>query len=132
MPTLNWIGKGKVVNHHLDVPFYTLEHQYGFRGDNPDDKSETHSGNMIIHGDNLKALLPEFEGRINYAYFDPPYNTGEEKWVYPSPPLEFCSLATEGTQEGECRGIGGATIPLPSRGKATGRRVSGNGVGGGV
>ena len=22
MPTLNWIGKDKVVNHHLDVPFY--------------------------------------------------------------------------------------------------------------
>ena len=85
MPTLNWIGKDKVVNHHLDVPFYTLEHQYGFRGDNPDDKSETHSGNMIIHGDNLvalKALLPEFEGRVRCAYFDPPYNTGEEKWVY--------------------------------------------------
>ena len=85
MPTLNWIGKDKVVNHHLDVPFYTLEHQYGYRGDNPDDKSETHSGNMIIHGDNLialKALLPEFEGRVNCAYFDPPYNTGEEKWVY--------------------------------------------------
>ena len=56
MPTLNWIGKDKVVNHHLDVPFYTLEHQYGFRGDNLDDKSETHSGNMIIHGDNLIAL----------------------------------------------------------------------------
>jgi adenine-specific DNA-methyltransferase len=85
MPTLNWIGKDKVVNHHLDVPFYTLEHQYGFRGDKPDDKSETHSGNMIIHGDNLvalKALLPEFEGRVRCAYFDPPYNTGEEKWVY--------------------------------------------------
>ena len=85
MPTLNWIGKDKVVNHHLDVPFYTLEHQYGFRADDENDKSETHSGNMIIHGDNLvalKALLPEFEGRVNCAYFDPPYNTGEEKWVY--------------------------------------------------
>lgn len=85
MPTLNWIGKEKVVNHHLDVPFYTLEHQYGFHGDKPHDKSETHSGNMIIHGDNLmalKALLPEYEGRVHCAYFDPPYNTGEEKWVY--------------------------------------------------
>lgn len=73
------------MNHHLDVPFYTLEHQYGFRGDTPDDKSETRSGNMIIHGDNLmalKALLPEYEGRVHCAYFDPPYNTGEEKWVY--------------------------------------------------
>ncbi|MGM9685167.1 MAG: site-specific DNA-methyltransferase, partial [Bacteroidaceae bacterium] len=85
MPTLNWIGKEKVVNHHLDVPFYTLEHQYGFHGDKPNDKSETRSGNLIIHGDNLmalKALLPEYEGRVHCAYFDPPYNTGEEKWVY--------------------------------------------------
>ena len=85
MTTLNWIGKEKVVNHHLDVPFYTLEHQYGFHGDKPNDKSETRSGNLIIHGDNLmalKALLPEYEGRVHCAYFDPPYNTGEEKWVY--------------------------------------------------
>ena len=85
MPTLNWIGKDKVVNHHLDVPFYTLEHKYGFRADDKTDKSETHSGNMIIHGDNLvalKALLPEYEGRVNCIYIDPPYNTGEEKWVY--------------------------------------------------
>ena len=85
MPTLNWIGKDKVVNHHLDVPFYTLEHRYGFRAEDETDMSETHSGNMIIHGDNLvalKALLPEYEGRVNCIYIDPPYNTGEEKWVY--------------------------------------------------
>lgn len=85
MPTLNWIGKDKVVNHHLNVPFYTLEHQYGFRGDYPDDKSQTNSGNMIIHGDNLialKALLPEYEGRVDCIYIDPPYNTGNEEWVY--------------------------------------------------
>lgn len=85
MPTLNWIGKDKVVNHHLDVPFYTLEHKYGFRTEDETDTSETHSGNMIIHGDNLvalKALLPEYEGRVNCIYIDPPYNTGEEKWVY--------------------------------------------------
>lgn len=85
MPTLNWIGKEKVVNHHLEVPFYTLEHQYGFSGEDGADGSETHSGNMIIHGDNLlalKALMPEYEGRVNCIYIDPPYNTGEEKWVY--------------------------------------------------
>jgi len=85
MPTLNWIGKDKVVNHHLEVPFYTLEHKYGFRAEDETDTSETHSGNMIIHGDNLvalKALLPEYEGRVNCIYIDPPYNTGEEKWVY--------------------------------------------------
>lgn len=35
--------------------------------------------NMIIHGDNLlalKALLPEYEGKIKCVYIDPPYNTG--------------------------------------------------------
>ena len=78
MPTLNWIGKDKVVNHHNEVPFRVLEKQYTF-GDVPD------SGNMIIHGDNLealKALLPKYEGRIKCIYIDPPYNTGNEGWVY--------------------------------------------------
>ena len=85
MPTLNWIGKDKVVNHHLEVPYRVLEHKYGFRSDDENDKSETHSGNKIIHGDNLealKSLLPEYEGKIDCVYIDPPYNTGEESWVY--------------------------------------------------
>ncbi len=85
MPTLHWIGREKVVNHHLEVPFRTLEHKYGFRANNESDKSETHSGNMIIHGDNLealKALLPQYEDRVDCIYIDPPYNTGNEGWVY--------------------------------------------------
>lgn len=85
MPTLDWIGKEKVINHHHNVPFRVLEHKYGFRAVNSEDKSETHSGNKIIHGDNLealKALLPEYEGKIDCIYIDPPYNTGEERWIY--------------------------------------------------
>ena len=77
MPTLHWIGKDKVQNHHLDVPFRVLQKQYA-HGD-PD------SGNRIIHGDNLealKALLPEYEGRVKCIYIDPPYNTGNEGWRY--------------------------------------------------
>lgn len=90
MPTLHWIGKEKVINHHLDVPFKVLEHQYTF--DNGDQKAPSpmeraggEAGNKIIHGDNLealKALLPEYEGRIKCIYIDPPYNTGNESWVY--------------------------------------------------
>ncbi len=30
MPTLNWIGKDKVVTHYRDVPYRVLEHKYGF------------------------------------------------------------------------------------------------------
>jgi len=84
MPTLHWIGKDKVINHHMDVPFKVLEHSYGF--DNGKQAiEETGGGNKIIHGDNLealKALLPEYERRIKCIYIDPPYNTGEESWVY--------------------------------------------------
>ncbi|MFN8365962.1 MAG: site-specific DNA-methyltransferase [Candidatus Kapaibacterium sp.] len=84
MPTLHWIGKDKVINHHMDVPFKVLEHSYGFDNGTQTDQ-ETNSGNKIIHGDNLealKALLPEYEGRIKCIYIDPPYNTGNEGWVY--------------------------------------------------
>ena len=84
MPTLHWIGKEKVINHHMDVPFKVLEHSYGFDNGKQTDR-ETKSGNKIIHGDNLealKALLPEYEGRVKCIYIDPPYNTGNESWVY--------------------------------------------------
>lgn len=85
MPTLNWIGKDKVVSLHNDVPFHVLEHGYGFTADGGKTEVETGSGNKIIHGDNLtalKSLLPEYEGRVDCIYIDPPYNTGNENWVY--------------------------------------------------
>ena len=77
MPTLDWIGKSKVINHHQEVPFRVLENRYTYGTDD--------SENMIIHGDNLealKALLPRYEGRVKCIYIDPPYNTGNEGWVY--------------------------------------------------
>jgi adenine-specific DNA-methyltransferase len=89
MPTLHWIGKDKVIHHHMDVPFKVLEHSYGF--DNGTQKASPvgggleGAGNKIIHGDNLealKALLPEYEGKVKCIYIDPPYNTGNESWVY--------------------------------------------------
>lgn len=100
MPTLHWIGKEKVTNHHLDIPYHTLDLQYNFglnqdledlkdakdsNSDNPSNPTNQVSDNLIIHADNLlalKSLLPQYEGRIKCIYIDPPYNTGNEGWVY--------------------------------------------------
>ena len=83
MPTLTWVGKDKVVNHHHEVPFRVLNKQYTFDASPGTPKNST--ANRIIHGDNLealKSLLPEFEGKVKCIYIDPPYNTGNEGWVY--------------------------------------------------
>ena len=84
MPTLEWIGKSKVINHHQDVPFRVLERKYSF-DENGQHDEDNGSENMIIRGDNLealKALLPRYEGHVKCIYIDPPYNTGNEGWVY--------------------------------------------------
>ena len=83
MPTLTWTGKDKVVNHHHDVPLRVLQREYTHTA--PAGTPANSTDNRIIHGDNLealKSLLPEFEGRVNCIYIDPPYNTGNEGWVY--------------------------------------------------
>ena len=82
MPMLKWAGKDKVVNHHNEVPFRVLERKWEFPGGA---QSAAAAENMIIHGDNLaalKSLLPRYEGRVKCIYIDPPYNTGNEGWVY--------------------------------------------------
>lgn len=84
MPILQWIGKEKVVNHHLEVPCHVLSRTYSFDEEGQKEK-DNGSENMVIHGDNLlalKSLLPQYEGRVKCIYIDPPYNTGNEGWVY--------------------------------------------------
>lgn len=79
LPSLHWLGKDAVLNHHLDVPYKTLELKDSFNCE------KGASENKIIHGDNLealKALMPEYEGKVKCIYIDPPYNTGNENWVY--------------------------------------------------
>ena len=87
MPTLDFKGKQHIYAHHLTVPYRPLVPdaaksvlpQEAHKGANvPDD-------NLIIHGDNLralKALLPRYAGKVKCIYIDPPYNTGNEGWVY--------------------------------------------------
>ena len=85
MPTLDFKGKQHVYAHHLSVPYRPLT-------PHPDKSIGAASGdapsaddNLIIHGDNLhalKALLPRYAGRVKCIYIDPPYNTGNEGWIY--------------------------------------------------
>lgn len=80
MPTLQFKGKNIIWNHHLSVPYHTLEEvsKLHFQPDKA-------NGNLIIEGDNLlalKALLPMYAGKVKVVCIDPPYNTGNEGWIY--------------------------------------------------
>ena len=80
MPTLDFKGKQHIYAHHLTVPHRSLLPDLS-RSLNPTGADD----NLIIHGDNLhalKALLPHYAGRVKCIYIDPPYNTGNEGWIY--------------------------------------------------
>ncbi|MDI7267950.1 MAG: site-specific DNA-methyltransferase [Myxococcota bacterium] len=84
MPVLTFKGKTAAEGHHHTVPHHTLELD---RKLSALDKDEAPSldGNLVIEGDNLlalKALLPTHAARVKCIYIDPPYNTGNENWVY--------------------------------------------------
>lgn len=79
MPTLNWIGKEAVVDHHRHIPTRLLECDPKLSFGDPD------AENLLVEGDNLealKALLPRYRGQVKCIYIDPPYNTGNENWIY--------------------------------------------------
>jgi adenine-specific DNA-methyltransferase len=79
VPELSFRGKEFVYNHHLAVPYHPL---VAHPAKSIDGKSNS---NLIVHGDNLiglKALLPAYAGKVDCVYIDPPYNTGNEKWLY--------------------------------------------------
>jgi adenine-specific DNA-methyltransferase len=84
VPFLQFKGKAAVETYHHTVPHHTFEFDPKLSvlsaGEAPG-----LDGNLIIEGDNLlalKALLPTHAGRIKCIYIDPPYNTGNEGWVY--------------------------------------------------
>ena len=86
MPVLDWIGKAAVVKHHQDVPYRLLEPVPELSCPSIADAGEgAEDANLIVQGDNLhalKALLPRYAGQVKCIYIDPPYNTGNEGWVY--------------------------------------------------
>ena len=79
MPVLDWIGKKSVINHHRNIAYRLLY------CDKSKSVGDLDSGNLLVQGDNLealKALLPYYAGKVKCIYIDPPYNTGNESWVY--------------------------------------------------
>lgn len=79
MPTLDWIGKKAVVNHHREVPYRLIHCNGKLSAGDPE------AGNLLVQGDNLealKALLPYYAGKVKCIYIDPPYNTGAQDWIY--------------------------------------------------
>jgi adenine-specific DNA-methyltransferase len=81
MPSLQFKGKVFVQNHHLVVPYHELT---PVKAKSLSKTASLHD-NLIIEGDNLaalKALLSAYHGKVKCIYIDPPYNTGNEKWVY--------------------------------------------------
>jgi len=81
MAQIQFKGKTFVQNHHLLVKYHELVQVKAKR------MTERVSlyDNLIIHGDNLKALkalLPLYAGKVKCVYIDPPYNTGNEGWAY--------------------------------------------------
>jgi len=67
------------VGHHKAVPYRLLKCDREFSA------GEAGEGNLLVEGDNLhalKALLPYYGGKVKCIYIDPPYNTGNEGWIY--------------------------------------------------
>lgn len=72
---LTWIGKNNPEYDIANIEPRILEEKPELSNCASDPDTE----NMLIHGDNLlalKALLPEYEGKVKCIYIDPPYNTG--------------------------------------------------------
>ena len=79
MPTLDWIGKKAAVNHHREVPYRLIHCDSALSAGDPQ------AENLLVQGDNLealRALLPYYASKVKCIYIDPPYNTGNEGWVY--------------------------------------------------
>ena len=106
MPLLEFEGKGFIYAHHLGVEYRNLVVDKKKSILTAGRKADI-DGNLIIHGDNLhalKALMPRYAGRVNCIYIDPPYNTGNEGWVYNdrvNSPLMKRWLKENGAVDGE-------------------------------
>ena len=100
--SLNWLGKSYASVLRNDPPTTWIKPDNAFNSTHPN------SQNFLIKGDNLEALKllkNAYEKKIKMIYIDPPYNTGNNDFVYKDDrkytPKELSSLC--GMSEEECK-----------------------------
>ena len=75
-----WFGKSQAKRNAFTPSNATLVYDEE-RSVNPND-----SENLIIEGENLevlKVLQKSYFGKVKMIYIDPPYNTGNDSFIYP-------------------------------------------------
>ncbi len=74
---LNWAGKTAARREIQKTSSLTLL---------PDASNPDHAQHMLIEGENLevlRVLQKSYYGKVKMIYIDPPYNTGNDSFVYP-------------------------------------------------
>ena len=74
MPSLNWSSKSESIPQGGKLQTDAILYPFGGEDSSP------HLENRLILGDNLRvmnALLPEYEGKVNLIYADPPFFTNK-------------------------------------------------------
>jgi adenine-specific DNA-methyltransferase len=74
---LNWAGKTEARREIQKTSSHTLR---------PDASNPAHAQHMLIEGENLevlRVLQKSYYGKVKMIYIDPPYNTGNDSFVYP-------------------------------------------------
>jgi adenine-specific DNA-methyltransferase len=77
---LTWAGKNECFRHIQETTTVTL------RPIKKESVDFDNSENLFIEGDNLevlKVLQKNYYGKIKMIYIDPPYNTGNDSFIYP-------------------------------------------------
>ena len=74
---LNWAGKAAARREIQQTSSHTLR---------PDASNPAQAQHMLIEGENLevlRVLQKSYFGKVKMIYIDPPYNTGNDSFVYP-------------------------------------------------
>ena len=118
MPTLEWIGKSKVINHHQDVPFRVLERKYSFdeNGQHDEDKelnSLTNQKNILVEyaeNNGYTVVGESFDDNVSGMHFNREgiekiYDEVEKKTIDAVIVKDYCAIIGLNQKDLENQGI---------------------------